>query len=250
MRFDTKLGVFLVVYIAGIIAIGFVIAAIISPVLPPEPAPEVEVEAPQVQPQVQHGFDKETLDALDELIKSLEQLEQELSKYNDLSQQTSLPEGWLACINAQARANGFDPSESMGRIQLESGFDADCISLNKDDNGKVVSADIGLMQINSETAPWLWGKVMGTPYDPNLEVVEGVFIDERLFDPVTNIKMGSWFYGQLLKQYNGDREKANTAYNRGEYGLEKWIASRGTARSPYSATVMGLADKWTSIDEM
>ena len=91
---------------------------------------------------------------------------------------------------------------------------------------------------------------MDTPYDPTLEVVEGIYIDERLFDPVANIKMGSWFYGQLLKQYNGDREKANTAYNRGPGGLNLWIASRGTARSPYSATVMGLADKWTSIDEI
>ena len=214
----------------------------------PDPAHKVEAEAPQPQHQIQHGFDEATLEAIDSLIKSLEQLEQELQKYNDLSEQTSLPEGVLACITAQARANGFDPSETLGRIQLESGFDADCISLNKDENGKVLSVDIGLMQINSKTAPWLWSKVMGTPYDPTLEVVEGIYIDERLFDPVANIKMGSWFYGQLLKQYNGDREKANTAYNRGPGGLNVWIASRGTARSPYSDRVMGLADKWIEID--
>jgi hypothetical protein len=214
----------------------------------PDPAPEIEVEAPQPQPQVQHGFDEATLEAIDSLIKSLEQLEQELQKYNDLSQRTSLPEGVLACITAQARANGFDPSETLGRIQLESNFDPDCVSLNKDENGKVLSVDIGLMQINSKTAPWLWSKVMDTPYDPTLEVVEGIYIDERLFDPVANIKMGSWFYGKLLKQYNGDREKANTAYNRGPGGLNLWIASRGTARSPYSDRVMGLADKWIEID--
>jgi hypothetical protein len=216
----------------------------------PDPAHKVEAEVPQPQHQIQHGFDEATLEALDELIKSLEQLEHELQKYNDLSQRTSLPEGVLACITAQARANGFDPSETLGRIQLESNFDPDCVSLNKDENGKVLSVDIGLMQINSKTAPWLWGVVMGTPYEAAYEVVEGIHIDERLFDPVANIKMGSWFYGQLLKQYNGDRERANTAYNRGPGGLNVWIASRGTARSPYSATVMGLADKWTSIDEI
>ena len=195
-----------------------------------DPAPKSGNPAPH---QVQHGFDGNT-GAIDSLIKSLEQ-QQELQKYNDLSEQTSLPEGVLACITAQARANGFDPSETLGRIQLESNFDPDCVSLNKDENGKVLSVDIGLMQINSKTAPWLWGKVMDTPYDPTLEVVEGIYIDERLFDPVANIKMGSWFYGKLLKQYNGDREKANTAYNRGPGGLNLWIASRGTARSPYSA---------------
>jgi len=216
----------------------------------PDPAPKVEVEVPQPQPQVQHGFDEATLEAIDDLIKSLEQLEQELQKYNDLSEQTSLPEGWLACINAQAKANGFDPSESLGRIQLESGFDANNVSLNKDENGKITSVDIGLMQINSKTAPWLWGVVMDTPYEATYEVVEGIHIDERLFDPVANIKMGSWYYGSFLRQYNGDRVKANTAYNRGPGGLNLWIADRGTARSPYSATVMGLADKWTSIDEI
>jgi len=248
MRWNAKIDTFLVGYIFVVIALGFISAAVIGHFLPPEPTPEVE--APQSQPQIQHGFDKETLDALDELIKSLEQLEQELRKYNDLSDRTSLPEGVLACINAQARANGYDPSESLGRIQLESGFDANNVSLNKDENGKITSADIGLMQINSETAPWLWGVVMDTPYDPTLEVAEGIYIDERLFDPVANIKMGSWYYGSFLRQYNGDREKANTAYNRGPGGLNVWIASRGTARSPYSDRVMGLADKWTSIDEI
>lgn len=238
------LGSFLLVVL--LVGIGFYGAMCINEKSSSDPVPEVQAQTPQ--PQIQHDFDKETLEALDALIKSLEQLEQELSKYNDLSDKTNLPEWWLACINTQARANGYDPSESMGRIQLESGFDPNNISLNRDDNGKVLSADIGLMQINSETAPWLWGVVMDTPYEATYEVADGIFIDERLFDPIANIKMGSWFYGTLLKQYNGDRERANTAYNRGEYGLERWIASRGTARSPYSAKVMGLSDRWVEID--
>ena len=58
---------------------------------------------------------------------------------------------------------------------------------------------------------------MDTPDDPTLEVVKA-FIDERLFDPVANIKMGLWYYLSFLRQYNGDREKANTAYNQDREG--------------------------------
>jgi soluble lytic murein transglycosylase-like protein len=213
--------------------------------------PEVEAPQPQPQPQAQHGFDKETLEALDALIKSLEQLEQELRKYNDLSNRTGLSEVILACIKAEATRNGFAPSESLGKIQLESQFNPDSVGLNKNSSGKIISADIGLWQINSKTAPWLWAKVFpGIDYIADYEVAEGIFIDSRLFDPVVNTKLGSWFHGYLLKQYAGDRERAHTAYNRGEGGLEKWMASRGTARSPYSAKVIHLSNQWKGVNDL
>ena len=203
--------------------------------------------APTAGPACEAGAEtvhelEETLKALDRLTESMTELKRELMKYEDLSEQTGLSAGVLACIKTEAQNNGFDPSETLGRIQHESGFDPDCISVNRG------SADIGLMQINSLTAPGLWAQVMDSPYDPGLEVAEGIFVDSRLFDPYINIRLGSWYYGQLLRQYQGSREHANTAYNRGEKGLERWMASRGTARSEYSERVMSLSIGWTSID--
>src|SRR5690554_1521525 len=51
------------------------------------------------QPRRETGYDIETLDAL---IRSLAELEQELTRYSDLAERTSLLEGWLACIRAEA----------------------------------------------------------------------------------------------------------------------------------------------------
>lgn len=232
---------FVIKVIIFFIAVFILAAKLLFPVSLPE-APEPAYEA-------QPFLDRETLDAIDRLIESLEQLTQELGKYSDISDATGLPAGVLACITAQARENGFDPSETLGRIQHESGFDPDAVSINRK-GGKVVSADIGLMQINSKTAPWLWEQVMDTLYCPDTEVAEGITVDGRLFDPYINVRLGSWYYGQLLKQYGDDKEKANTAYNRGGGGLSRWISSRGTARSPYSARVMSLSSRWAGIDEM
>lgn len=199
-------------------------------------------------PQSKRTFNID-LAALDKLIQSLSELERELSKYNTLSAQTGLPEGVLVFIKSEAIKNGFNPSESLGKIQLESGFNPSCISFNRDSSGKIVSADIGLWQINSKTAPWLWTKVFpGIDYITDYEVAEGVIIDSRLLDPVINTRLGSWYHGYLLRQYKGDRDQAHTAYNRGERGLEKWVANRGTARSPYSERVLSLSGEWTSID--
>lgn len=196
-------------------------------------------------------IDTEILAKLDRIIESLTELKQELEKYEDLSDQTGLSESVLAVIKAEAVKNGFDPSESLGKIQLESQFNPDSVGLNRDRSGKVISADIGLWQINSKTAPWLWTKVFpGIDYIADYEVAEGVIIDSRLLDPVINTKLGSWYHGYLLRQYKGDRDQAHTAYNRGERGLEKWVASRGTARSPYSTKVISLSNKWTSIDSL
>ena len=70
----------------------------------------------------------------------------------------------------------IDYDTVLGVIKLESDFDAECVSLNKDNNGNVLSKDEGLMQINSFHTHW-YAELAG------LEKYDSL-------DPYDSIKMG------------------------------------------------------------
>lgn len=183
---------------------------------------------------------------LDEIEQDLEWIRGELARYEKLSKQTGLPAGVLWCMENHAELYGFSLCESIARAEAESNFDPEAVGINRDKNGKIKSVDVGLMQINSKTAPWLWKQVFEEPYNPQYEIAEKIYIDEKLFDPYISVKLGSWYYFHLLHNHK-DFHKANTAYNRGDAGLEKWMANRGTARSPYSEKIMNLSKKWEGM---
>jgi hypothetical protein len=107
-------------------------------------------------------------------------------------------------------------------IQQESSFKSTVENIN---TNSTVSR--GLMQLNSETAPWI-AKELGLEYKEGME-----------FDPETNIEMGT-FYLSHLKAILDDRDFILTAYSRGPKGAYDYKLNNGTYSSEYSKSIVSL----------
>ena len=109
----------------------------------------------------------------------------------------------------------------MGIMRVESNFRNDLVG---------GMGERGIGQLMENTAKPL-AKNLGIKYDPN-----------KLFNNQYNILLFTTQLKYLNEIYNGDPHKTLTAYNRGQYGLKKYIASRSSRRNPaistYSQKVM------------
>lgn len=70
----------------------------------------------------------------------------------------------------------------------------------------------GLMQIMPETGQWAGEKMGLGPVTP-----------EDLFDPVVNIRIGTWYLSQLLREFDGNWAAALAAYNGGRHNVHEWL---------------------------
>lgn len=93
-------------------------------------------------------------------------------------------------------AEGVDPYFIKSLIRQESAF-------NERARSRVGAK--GLMQLMPTTA-WAVGRV------PN----------RKLYDPQTNIKVGTQYFSRLLERYHGDAQLALAAYNAGEERADSW----------------------------
>ena len=71
---------------------------------------------------------------------------------------------------------------------------------------------LGLMQLMPDTARWV-----------AQQVGHGNYTDRQLKEPETNIELGTWYLGHLLKEFNGDEVQALAAYNAGRGHVESWL---------------------------
>lgn len=97
-------------------------------------------------------------------------------------------------IREQSRQTGVPASLIAGIIRQESAFDERATS--------PVGAR-GLMQVMPLTAQELTRKV-GIPYRP-----------ESLYDPEVNVRLGAFYFGELLRRFDGNVELALAGYNGG-----------------------------------
>ncbi|MDR4493939.1 MAG: lytic transglycosylase domain-containing protein [Nitrospirales bacterium] len=77
---------------------------------------------------------------------------------------------------------------------------------------------MGLMQLMPETAKRVARKV-GMPFWPS--------DSEGLFDPERNIRLGSWYLGELINDFHGNLVYAVASYNAGPSAVRRWIAKYG-----------------------
>lgn len=108
-------------------------------------------------------------------------------------------------ITAQAKREGLDPYLVAAVVKVESGFKP---------WAKSPKEARGLMQLMPETAEWAAGK-LGLAYD-----------QDRLFEPVYNLRLGTWYLAYLCRLYNGDMVLALAAYNGGRAHVNQWLATR------------------------
>ena len=108
-----------------------------------------------------------------------------------------------------ARQYQLDPALIRAVIHAESAFKPSAISK---------AGAKGLMQLMPATAKQTAQK--------NKIAFNNV---KDLYDPNVNIMLGSAYYSELLKQFNGNRVLATAAYNAGPGSVRRWLrASNGT----------------------
>lgn len=114
------------------------------------------------------------------------------------------PLDYEATIDKYSEEYGVDKYLVASIIKVESGFREGAVS-NR--------GAIGLMQIMPKTGIWA-GEKLG------IDVVE-----EDLYDPDINIRIGTWYIGSLIEEFDGNLENALAAYNGGIGNVYKWLAS-------------------------
>lgn len=147
--------------------------------------------------------------------------------FTDLSLKTQFlqaryPIKYQAFVEEYAQANRIEPSLLYAIIRTESHFDP-YASSNMDARG--------LMQVQPETAR-----------DCAKELKLSNFTADDLYDPETNIRLGSYYFKKLLRLYNGNIKNAIAAYNAGPGNVDKWLADPNNVQNgtlvkiPFSET--------------
>ena len=113
------------------------------------------------------------------------------------------PNDYKAEVDKYSKKYGVSAELVYAVIRAESKFDKDVVS----DKGAK-----GLMQIIDATADWATEKIELSDVD--------------LFDPETNIEIGTYYLSYLLDLYNGNKVCAIAAYNAGPANVDKWLSDK------------------------
>jgi soluble lytic murein transglycosylase len=118
----------------------------------------------------------------------------------------------------QAEQAGIEPAWAYGILRAESAWMSDARS----------GADArGLMQLLPSTAA-LVARRNGMNWDGAAS----------LYDPSTNIALGTRYLAQMAQRFNGSTWLASAAYNAGPNRVDQWLAQRGTlAPALFVATI-------------
>jgi len=132
------------------------------------------------------------------------------------------PAPWAEELREATRDGTPAPELVYSIMREESGYRPEVIS---------VSGARGLLQLMPETA----SRVASA-------TALGSFTPDDLFDPHTNIRLGSAYLGQLLERFEGRTPAAIGSYNAGPQAVARWLRERGTTDDvwveeiPYSQT--------------
>jgi soluble lytic murein transglycosylase-like protein/TolA-binding protein len=112
------------------------------------------------------------------------------------------PRAHRRIVETQARSHGIDPVVVWSLMRQESAFDANAVS---------PANAIGLMQLLPTTASRIASAA---------NVADAS--REALFDPETNIKLGTTYLSGLMREFEGRLVLALAAYNAGETAARRW----------------------------
>jgi len=122
------------------------------------------------------------------------------------------------------------PSFILGVMDLESSFSQYLVG---------TSQDRGYMQIIPGTEKWLataYGEELGLTYNP-----------DRIFDADYNIPLAVKYFALLRQEFGSNDTKMLTAYNRGNYGMQKWYEANGTYETAYSRVILKREKKYLTV---
>lgn len=126
------------------------------------------------------------------------------------------PIGYNSMIKKYAMEYDIDPYLIASIINVESSYNKEAIS-PKDAKG--------LMQISTQTGRWASEQLSIEDYS-----------EESLFDPETNIMIGSWYLDKLKSEFDGDLDNILISYNAGSGNLNKWLANEEYSQDGINVT--------------
>lgn len=113
------------------------------------------------------------------------------------------PIKYTETIVAAARHNELEPLLVAAVIQVESGFR---------DNAESAKGARGLMQIMPETGEWAAQQMRWDTFDVPM-----------LFDPTTNVTVGTWYLRHLFNLFDDNLPVVLAAYNAGQNRVLGWL---------------------------
>ena len=125
-------------------------------------------------------------------------------------------------IQMSAERYDMDPYLILAVIKTESGFNTRAVS-----NANAQ----GLMQILPPVGQEL-AERLRIPFQPGV----------TLFDPVANVRLGTYFLSELLRRFNGDLELTLLAYNRGPNDVERALSQAQSVPAHYSEKVLAFQE--------
>ncbi len=126
--------------------------------------------------------------------------------YKPIMKKYFYPKKFSEIVEQNAEKFGVDANLIYSIIKAESGFDKNAVS---------TAGAKGLMQITGNTASWIKKQIS----------LEG---DIDLFDPDTNIMLGTWYISKLISDNDGNLITALASYNAGGANVKKWQKEAGT----------------------
>lgn len=129
-----------------------------------------------------------------------------VARVQDMILKNMYPIKYEKYVEKYAKENNVDVYLIYAIIKAESNFNPDVTSQ---------SNAIGLMQLLEETAN-----------ERSNHIDDQSITKEQLYDPETNIKLGTSYFAYLLKYYNGNIVLALTAYNAGIGNVDTWIKQK------------------------
>lgn len=130
-------------------------------------------------------------------------------KIQDIILKKIYPIKYSEYVEKYAKEYEVDPLLIYSIIKAESNFNPNVVSS---------SQAIGLMQLMDATAEELARKL-------DLTFMK----KSSLYNPELNIRLGTKYFSELLKEYNGNKLLALTAYNAGKGNVKRWI-EQGTIK--------------------
>lgn len=123
----------------------------------------------------------------------------------------SYPTKYKEFVIENSIKNNIDPHLVFAIIKAESGFNPKATSHK---NAK------GLMQITDKTGRW----------GADCLKLKG-YSDEMLYIPQTNIQIGCWYIGMLMKEFDNNIEHVIAAYNGGSGNVNEWLKNDNLTNS-------------------
>lgn len=107
-------------------------------------------------------------------------------------------------IETYAAQQSLDPALVAAVIYTESRFDPQAVSY---------LGARGLMQIMEDTGPWIAGHLSDT----------NNYTFDRMYEPESNIRYGTWYLGFLSRLFDGDAVKMLAGYHAGQNRVLGWL---------------------------